>query len=81
MVGEMKYFSDVPLREVVTWATWNGAEALGLQAQVGELAVGRTSGIVLIEGIEADAEGELWLTERTTSRRLTGRGMSLRGGL
>lgn len=73
MVGEMKYFSDVPLREVVKWATWNGAEALGMQAQVGELAVGRKSGIVLLEGIEADAEGELWLTERTTSRRLTGK--------
>lgn len=73
MVGEMKYFSDIPLRELVKWATWNGAEALGVQAQVGELAIGRKSGIVLIEGIEADAEGELWLTERTTSRRLTGK--------
>lgn len=73
MVGEMKYFSDVPLRELVKWATWNGAEALGMQAQVGELAVGRKSGIVLIEGIEADADGELWLTKRSTSRRLTGK--------
>ena len=70
MVGEMRYFSDVPLRELVKWATWNGAEALGVQGQLGELAVGRRSGIVLLEGIEADAEGELWLTEQTKSKRL-----------
>ena len=70
MVGEMKYFRDVPLRELVRWATWNGAEALGVQGQVGELAVGRRSGIVLLEGIEADADGELWLTEQTKSKRL-----------
>lgn len=70
MVGEMKYFKDVPLRELVRWATWNGAEALGVQGQIGELAVGRRSGIVLLEGIEADADGELWLTEQTKSKRL-----------
>ncbi len=74
MVGEMKYFSDVPLRELVRWATWNGAEALGVQDEIGEIEIGRRSGIVLLEGIEADAEGELWLTERSTSRRLTGKG-------
>lgn len=74
MVGEMKYFKDVPLRELVRWATWNGAEALGVQDEIGEIEIGRRSGIVLLEGIEADADGELWLTERSTSRRLTGKG-------
>ena len=73
MVGEMKYFRDVPLRELVRWATWNGAEALGVQDEIGEIEIGRRSGIVLLEGIEADADGELWLTERSTSRRLTGK--------
>ena len=70
MVGEMKYFSDVPLRELVRWATWNGAEALGMQDEIGEIEIGRRSGIVLLEGIEADADGELWLTEQTKSKRL-----------
>lgn len=70
MVGEMKYFKDVPLRELVRWATWNGAEALGVQDEIGEIEIGRRSGIVLLEGIEADADGELWLTEQTKSKRL-----------
>lgn len=70
MVGEIKYFSDVPLRELVRWATWNGAEALGVQDEIGEIEIGRRSGIVLLEGIEADADGELWLTEQTKSKRL-----------
>lgn len=72
MLGEMKYFMDIPLRELVTWATRNGAEALGLQAEIGEVEVGRRSGIVLLESIKADTDGELWLTEQTTSRRLAG---------
>ena len=70
MVGEMKYFKDVPLRELVRWATWNGAEALGVQDEIGEIEIGRRSGIVLLEGIESDADGELWLTEQTKSKRL-----------
>ena len=70
IIGEMKYFMDIPLRELLTWATRNGAEALGLQAELGDVEVGRRSGIVLLEGITSDNEGELWLTEQTTSRRL-----------
>jgi cytosine/adenosine deaminase-related metal-dependent hydrolase len=70
IIGEMKYFMDIPLRELLTWATRNGAEALGLQAELGDVEVGRRSGIVLLEGITSDNKGELWLTEQTTSRRL-----------
>lgn len=70
IIGEMKYFMDIPLRELLTWATRNGAEALGLQEELGDVEVGRRSGIVLLEGITSDNEGELWLTEQTTSRRL-----------
>lgn len=70
IISEMKYFMDIPLRELLTWATRNGAEALGLQAELGDVEVGRRSGIVLLEGITSDNEGELWLTEQTTSRRL-----------
>lgn len=69
MVREMQHFSDIPLREVVKWATWNGAEALGLQGETGSVEVGRKASLVLLEGIE-QRDGELWLTQQTTSRRL-----------
>lgn len=70
MVEEMKCFMDIPLRELITWATQNGAEALGLGDEIGTVEEGYRSGIVLLEGITADTNGELWLTEKTTSRRL-----------
>ena len=70
MVEEMKCFMDIPLRELITWATQNGAEALGLGDKIGTVEEGYHSGIVLLEGITADTNGELWLTEKTTSRRL-----------
>ena len=69
MVREMQHFSDIPLREVVKWATWNGAEALGLQGETGSVEVGRKASLVLLEGIEQRG-GELWATDRTTSKRL-----------
>ena len=69
MVREMQRFGDYPLREVVTWATWNGAEALGLQSEIGSVEVGRKASIILIEGIE-QRDGELWMTQQTKTRRL-----------
>ena len=69
MVREMQRFGDYPLREVVSWATWNGAEALGLQNEIGSVEVGRKASIILIEGIE-QRDGELWMTQQTKTRRL-----------
>ncbi len=66
MIEEMKMFSEVPFGELLAWATINGARALGLDAVIGSVEVGKRPGVVLIEGLD---EG-LQLTPATTTRRL-----------
>ncbi len=67
MIEELKMLR-VPLAEALKWATINGARALGLEAEMGSIEVGKRPGIVLIEGVE-DTAG-LHLTPNATSRRL-----------
>ena len=70
MVAEMRALGHIPLREVARWATLCGAEALGVEADKGSVERGKHSGIVLIEGAAMEADGELYLTDSSTARRL-----------
>lgn len=51
-----KYCSYIPLETLLTWATINGAEALGFDNDLGSIAVGKQPGLVSIP----------MLTEKTT---------------
>src|SRR5690606_27794180 len=51
--------------QILPWATINGAEALGLADQLGSIEVGKTPGLVLLEGMN-----NLRLTERVTLKRI-----------
>ena len=42
-------FAELPFVEVLRWATLGGAEALGLETQLGSIAVGKQPGLCLIE--------------------------------
>ena len=56
MLGEMKtiqsHFPEIPLDEIVTWATRNGAEALNMNGWAGTIELGKKPGINLITGMD-----------------------------
>lgn len=43
-----KYQSFVPLESLLRWATLNGAEALGMEKELGSIEVGKTPGIICL---------------------------------
>lgn len=70
MIDNLRQLGDIaptPLNELLTWATLNGAVALGIEKEKGSFEVGKRPGVVVIEG--ADLQN-LRLTPNTTSRRL-----------
>lgn len=70
MVAEMyclqENFRDVPLGEIIRWATYNGAEFLSRENVLGAFAVGLKPGIVLIRNISEDGR----LTGSSISERI-----------
>ena len=56
MVAEMiclhKNFPEVPMAEILTWASLNGARFLSKESELGSLEVGKKPGIVRISGID-----------------------------
>jgi imidazolonepropionase-like amidohydrolase len=64
MLGEM---CDAPLCEILTWATYNGAKALGLEQSMGSIERGKSPGLVVVEGADLQS---LRLTPETTTRRV-----------
>ena len=67
MVREMfclqQNFPDVPVGEIFTWASLNGARFLGMDAELGTLLPGRRPGIAAISDI--DASGRLTASSRS----------------
>ncbi len=52
MVRELGMFAGVPLEELLGWATLNGARALGMDARLGSIEIGKSPGIVLLSGVD-----------------------------
>lgn len=67
MVENMRLLGDIPLDELLVWATRGGAEALGLETTLGDIRIGTAPGIVLIEGADLQA---MRITKETISRRI-----------
>jgi imidazolonepropionase-like amidohydrolase len=70
MIDNLRQLGDIaptPLNELLTWATLNGAVALGIEKEKGSFELGKRPGVVVIEG--ADLQN-LRLTPNTTTRRL-----------
>jgi imidazolonepropionase-like amidohydrolase len=67
MVDNMRLLGDVPLERLLTYATINGAKALGIEATKGSIAVGKCPGLVIIEGVDFTS---MTLTNESRSYRL-----------
>src|SRR5690606_36182342 len=59
------HYNQLDFLQILPWATINGAEALGLADELGSIEVGKTPGLVLLEGMN-----NLRLTERVTLKRI-----------
>lgn len=70
MMAEMRClhtnFPQVPLNEILCWASSNGAEFLAKEDVLGSLAVGKRPGIVRISGLDENGE----LTDESRSERI-----------
>ena len=52
MVDNMLLMGDIPLERLLTYATINGAKALGIEATKGSIEVGKRPGLVIVEGVD-----------------------------
>ena len=59
-------FPDIPLGEMIIWATANGADFLGREDMLGSIAPGKKPGIVAIENLADDGR----LTTASRSYRI-----------
>ena len=70
MVKEMyclyEAFPEVPMTEILTWASLNGAAFLDKADQLGSLTPGKRPGVVLISGIDKDG----FITKDSYSKRI-----------
>lgn len=67
MVEELKCFKNIPLAELLQWATINGAKALGIDDKYGTLEPGKRSGVVCLSGVDLQ---NFALTPDTKARRI-----------
>ena len=67
MVEELKMFRNIPLAELLLWATINGAKALGIEDKYGTLEVGKRSGVVNLTGVDLMT---FTLTPETKAKRI-----------
>lgn len=67
VIEELKCFRGVPLDELLTWATANGADALGFGDTLGRAEVGKRCGLTLISGADLST---MTLTDDSRARRV-----------
>lgn len=67
MIEELKRLKEYPLDEILTWATANGADALGYGDSLGRLEVGKRCGLAVIDALDYENRT---LTEKSTCRRV-----------
>ena len=67
IIENLRQLGDVPLNELLTWATINGARAIGMEERIGSIELGKRPGLAVIEGVDLH---NLRLTEESRSHRI-----------
>lgn len=52
MIDNMRLLGDIPLERLLSYATINGAKALGIETTKGSIEVGKRPGLVVVEGVD-----------------------------
>jgi cytosine/adenosine deaminase-related metal-dependent hydrolase len=52
MIDNMRLLGNIPLEEMLSYATINGAQALGIDDRMGSIEVGKRPGLAVIEGVD-----------------------------
>ncbi|MDE3252362.1 MAG: amidohydrolase family protein [Bacteroidota bacterium] len=52
----LKHFPHLPIPELLTWATLNGAQALQMDGSLGSFEAGKTPGVINILGLESSTD-------------------------
>jgi cytosine/adenosine deaminase-related metal-dependent hydrolase len=67
MIENMRQLGNIPLAELLTYATLNGAKALGITEKKGNIEVGKQPGLAVISGVDLHT---LQLTSESVSTRI-----------
>ena len=67
MIENLRLLGNHSLRELLTWATLNGAKALGIDGMKGSIEIGKRPGLVVIEGADLH---NLCLTPESVAHRI-----------
>ena len=62
-----KHFPEIPFQTLITWATQNGAEALGMGQTLGTIEKGKRPGLNLVKGVNLE---KMKLEDRTVVEKL-----------
>ncbi len=57
-----KHFNNIPLTDLIDWATINGAKVLGFDSTLGSITLGKTPGLNLVTNVDFD---KMLLTSRS----------------
>jgi imidazolonepropionase-like amidohydrolase len=67
MVQNMRLLDNIPLVDLLTYATINGAKALGIADRKGSIEIGKQPGLAVISGVDFQ---NMQLTKDSISTRI-----------